>query len=67
MSKENLKALKKLNLRVWFYTLWGKYNDQQALKNPAAVWGKLIDRGISVIMTDEPEALIKYLKSIERH
>lgn len=66
-SKENLKALKKLKVRVWIYTLWGKYNDREALKNPDAIWGKLIDRGISVIMTDESEALIKYLKSIHRH
>jgi glycerophosphoryl diester phosphodiesterase len=66
ISKENLSSLKALNVRVWALTLWGKYNDQKALNNPAAVWGKLIDRGINVIMTDEPAALTKYAKSIGR-
>lgn len=71
VSRENLVALNKRNVRAWALTLnivsYGGFRDRDALKDPAAVWGTLIDRGISVIMTDESEALIKYLKSINRH
>ena len=66
LSTENANELKRLGVHVWSWTMWGKYSDREALKEPAAVWGKLIDRGISVIMTDEPEALITYLKATNR-
>jgi hypothetical protein len=37
--------------------------DTLALQNPEAVWGRLIDAGISVIQTDEPAALRAFLSS----
>ncbi|MEO1239813.1 MAG: glycerophosphodiester phosphodiesterase family protein [Pseudomonadota bacterium] len=36
-------------------------NDATARRDPAAVWGVLIDAGIGAIMTDEPAALRAYL------
>ena len=36
-------------------------NDETARRDPAAVWGVLIDAGIGAIMTDEPAALRAYL------
>nr|WP_153366186.1 glycerophosphodiester phosphodiesterase family protein [Rhizobium sp. ICMP 5592] len=37
------------------------FTDSAALKDPAAIWGRLIDAGVSAIQTDEPEALRAYL------
>lgn len=39
-------------------------NDAMALKDPDAVWGKLLDAGVSVIMTDKAPALRDYLDSL---
>lgn len=37
------------------------YTDQRALRDPAAVWGGLRKHGVSMIQTDEPLALQRYL------
>lgn len=39
------------------------FTDSAALKDPQAIWGGLIDAGISAIQTDEPAALRAYLKT----
>ncbi len=36
-------------------------SDARALEDPGAVWGRLIDAGVRSIMTDQPEALSRYL------
>ncbi len=36
-------------------------SDSLALKDPGAVWGRLLGAGIRLIMTDQPEALSRYL------
>jgi len=41
--------------------LSANYTDQRALRDPAAVWGGLRKRGVSMIQTDEPLALQRYL------
>ncbi|RMB54932.1 glycerophosphoryl diester phosphodiesterase [Sphingomonas sp. PP-CE-3A-406] len=53
--------------RVWVNTLWegfidGYGGDVDALRDPDAVWGRLQRAGISIIQTDEPEALRRYLR-----
>ncbi len=52
-------------LRVGVFTLDGIHccgmSDAKALKNPDAIWGKLIDAGVGQIMTDHPQALTSYL------
>lgn len=36
-------------------------SDARALRDPGAVWGRLLNAGIRLIMTDQPEALSRYL------
>lgn len=36
-------------------------SDDRARRDPGAVWGRLLGAGIRLIMTDEPEALSRYL------
>jgi glycerophosphoryl diester phosphodiesterase len=40
----------------------GGLSDDVALRDPDGSWGRLIDLGIDVIMTDRPEQLVKYLE-----
>ena len=40
---------------------YGGLSDSLALKNQRAVWGRLVAAGIRRIMTDQPEALSRYL------
>lgn len=65
-STESFSKLNKRNVRVWVNTIHVShavdYTDERALQNPDAVWGKLIDRGVSIIQTDEPRALLDYLR-----
>ncbi|MEL7106100.1 MAG: glycerophosphodiester phosphodiesterase family protein [Pseudomonadota bacterium] len=55
-------------LRLSTYTLDPVHccglNDTAARRNPSAVWGVLIDAGITAIMTDEPAALRTYLAAL---
>lgn len=37
------------------------FTDTAALKDPEAIWGRLIDAGVSAIQTDEAEALRAYI------
>ena len=41
----------------------GGLSDDVALANPDEAWGRLIDLGADLIMTDRPEQLIRYLES----
>lgn len=52
--------------RIWINTLWSSlcagYTDAKALKDPDGAWGYVIDTlGASVIQTDNPAELRKYL------
>lgn len=38
-----------------------RLSDRNALSQPGAVWGQLVNGGVGLIMTDQPEALSKYL------
>lgn len=60
--------------KVWVNTIWGslcgKYDDDRAFDSPDpdAVYGPILDLGTSIIQTDRPEFLIKYLaKKGRRH
>jgi glycerophosphoryl diester phosphodiesterase len=50
---------------LWYNTLdpvaCGTFSDTKALKDPDAIWGRLIDAGISVIQTDFPNELRAFL------
>ncbi|WP_313198289.1 glycerophosphodiester phosphodiesterase family protein [Rhizobium sp.] len=66
---EELTAVKDLTrntgMALWVNTLdsvaCAGFTDTAALADPDAVWGRLIDAGISVIQTDEAAALKSYL------
>jgi glycerophosphoryl diester phosphodiesterase len=59
------EAARRAGVRIWVNTLFdgfvrGVGSDADALRDPGAVWGRLIRGGVSMIQTDEPEALIRY-------
>jgi glycerophosphoryl diester phosphodiesterase len=58
--------------RIWVNCLWdtlcGGHEDDQALLDPEAHYGYLINTlGASIIQTDRPEFLISYLKAHNLH
>ena len=54
--------------KVWVNTIWGSlcgnYDDDRAFDSPDpdSVYGPILDLGTSIIQTDRPEFLIKYLE-----
>ncbi len=69
------KKVVKSGKRLWINTLWGKlcggkengYDDDAAVGNEEKIYGKILSYGTSMIQTDRPEMLIKYLNSKGRH
>ena len=59
--------------KLWINTLWpslnGGYDDNAAFESgdPDSVYGVLLGLGTSIIQTDRPEMLIKYLEKKGRH
>lgn len=61
--------------KIWVNTIWpslcgGYGNDDDAAYvtgDCAAVYGPLLEKGVSMIQTDRPEMLVKYLESVGRH
>ena len=54
--------------KLWVNSLWpslcgGLCDDAAFEGDPAAVYGKLVDMGATMIQTDRPELLIRYLES----
>jgi len=53
--------------RIWINTLWerlaGDLTDNRALEEPDAVYGWLLDQGVTMIQSDRPFALQRYLES----
>ena len=52
-----------LRVRLWVNVLDGSFvlgagSDRDALRLPDAVWGKLVRQGASMLLTDEPEAML---------
>lgn len=61
------QAARTAGARLWANSLWegfvtGFGGDLDALRDPDAVWGRLYRGGVSMIQTDEPEALVAYEK-----
>ena len=57
--------------KVWVNTIWaslcGGYDDDRAYdSDPASVYDPILKLGTSIIQTDRPEFLIRYLESIGR-
>lgn len=59
--------------KLWVNTIWaslcGGYEDDaaDAADDPGTVYGPILDLGTSIIQTDRPELLIRYLDSSGRH
>ena len=66
--------IKKMGSKLWVNTFWpsvcgGFGNDDDAAldaADPADVYGQYVEMGATLIQTDRPELLIKYLESIGR-
>ena len=62
---EGLAAVKSSPSRVWVEPFWGAtaggYSDKLALYDPDANWGRLLQAGANMMLTDQPEALLFYL------
>lgn len=67
--------IKKMGSKLWVNTFWpsvcgGLGNDDDAAlaaADPAEVYAQYLEMGASMIQTDRPELLIKYLRSVGRH
>ena len=67
--------IKKMGSKLWVNTFWpsvcgGLGNDDDAAlaaADPADVYAQYLEMGASMIQTDRPELLIKYLRSVGRH
>jgi glycerophosphoryl diester phosphodiesterase len=63
----NRQLFEDADMAIWFNTLdmaaSGEWTDPRALIEPDAIWGRLMDAGISTIQTDEPAALRAYIEA----
>ena len=63
--------IRKGKSRVWVNTMWnnisGGYHDNLALKKPDAAWGKLIRYGATMLQTDRPSEMLRYLRLKNLH
>ena len=72
---ECIATIRKNGGKLWVNTIWaslcgGYGNDDDAAfdaADPADVYDQYIEKGFTMIQTDRPELLIKYLRSIGRH
>lgn len=68
-----LKLVKDNGSKVWINSLWpslnGGHDDDRAVEEnqPDEAWGWILSHGASLIQTDRPAQLIKYLKKHHRH
>lgn len=68
-----LKLVKSNGSKVWINSLWpslnGGHDDDRAveLNEPDEAWGWILNQGASLIQTDRPAQLIRYLKKHGRH
>jgi len=62
-----LSLIKKTHALVWINALWPElcagHDDDLAIDHPEENWGWILKKGATIIQTDRPEALIRYLKS----
>ena len=65
-----IPQLKEANISIWFTTLSDDqsagFSDAKSLIQPSMGWGKCIELGANILMTDYPNELIQYLNSIDK-
>lgn len=68
-----LALVRKNGSKVWINSLWpslnGGHDDDRAVEmgEPDEAWGWILQQGASLIQTDRPAQLIRYLKKHHRH
>lgn len=66
---EGVPSIRAMGSRIWVNTLSPHQAagaiDEQAILNPGGTWGRVIDLGGNIIQTDYPEALIRYLATVD--
>ncbi len=64
---DGVAAIKTAGGRIWANSLAPHHAagliDSDAVQNPEAVWGRMVDLGVNIIQTDNPKSLLSYLKS----
>ena len=64
--EEATRAIVARRERVWIATMFPEdvagLADAQAIRDPQATWGRLMAAGANMIMTNEPVALLEYLR-----
>lgn len=74
-EKRVFNKVLKSGKKLWINTLWGSlcggkengYDDDSAVGNEDKIYGKILSYGATMIQTDRPQMLIKYLESKGRH
>lgn len=74
-EKKVFNKVLKSGKRLWINTLWGSlcggnengYYDDRAVGNEEKIYGKILSYGATMIQTDRPAMLIKYLEQKGRH
>lgn len=62
------QAIRTRCARYWVNSLAGRvFDDRDAVTDPDFVWGRMIAQGVDAIQTDEPLALLAYLKRTGAH
>lgn len=68
--KEVFKKIQKSGARIWVNTMWNSLcgmNDDMALEDPDAVYGKFLKEGATIFQTDRPELMVDYLREKGLH
>ena len=68
-----LQQIRNAGVKVWINSIWGSlcayHDDDRAIEmnEPDESWGWILKRGATLIQTDRPAPLIKYLKKKHKH
>lgn len=61
-----LQVIRASGCRIWINSLWaslcGGHEDEKAMIDPDVNWGWILEQGASIVQTDRPQELIRYLK-----
>lgn len=71
LEPQQVAAIRAQGARLWVNTLWDHisagHSDRLALTDPDAAWGWLVDRGITILQTNQPLRLLRYLRARGLH
>ncbi len=66
-QEARLASIPQRGVRLWVNSLWPEQNaghdDERAVEDPDGTWGWLVARRVSIIQTDRPAELLRYLDS----